>query len=253
MTVWQASEPAPAPLGMTKSGAGGARFGFARPLCGLLLVATAAAAPWALAAAQSTTPCGELRNAFGPFDYRTERGPNLAIVENAHFTASIDALTYSPFYDVGGHIDYTLRAFPNHHRALLTMTRLAERLATDKPRGANYTVSCYYDRAVRSAPDDTIARMLFARYLAKAGKKDEARFHLATAERMAGDNPFTHYNLGLVYLEMADYANALRQEHLARALGFSRDDLRDALVKAGKWVDPPATAASDAATGPVKP
>ena len=31
--------------------------------------------------------CGQLTTGFGPFDYRTERGEKLSMVEGAHFLA----------------------------------------------------------------------------------------------------------------------------------------------------------------------
>ena len=62
--------------------------------------------------------CGALQNAFGPFDYRTERGYNLDVVESYHFTPPVEALIRGSSGTIGGDLDYTLRAFPNHDRAL---------------------------------------------------------------------------------------------------------------------------------------
>jgi exosortase A-associated hydrolase 1 len=70
------------------------------------------------ALAQSTsTPCGSLANAFGPYDYRTDRGQPLNLVESAHFTTESGAVDSRYHRPIGVELDYTLRAFPNHHRA----------------------------------------------------------------------------------------------------------------------------------------
>ena len=187
--------------------------------------------------------CGELRNGFGPYDYRTDRD-KLPIVEGAHFTPEVEALIRGNAGYIGGDLDYTLRAFPNHHRALISMMRLAERAKSPQAPAAKYTVECYFDRAVRFKPDDTIARMLFATYLHKIGREAEANQQVDRAVAVAGDNAFTHHNAGLMYLDLKNYDKALREAHVAYGLGFPRATLRDALKAAGKWAEPPADPAS---------
>ena len=196
------------------------------------------------ARAQDAAPiCGTLLNAYGPFDYRKDR-PKLPIVELHHFNAAVESLVKGITGSIGGDIDYTLRAFPNHHRALIAMTRLSEKEKTSQPYGANYTIDCYYDRALRLAPDDNVARMLYARFLGKNKRMDEALLQLANADKLSGDNGFTHYNIGMVYTELGRYDLALQQAHRALELGFTRTELRQILEKAGKWRDPVATSAS---------
>jgi tetratricopeptide (TPR) repeat protein len=194
-------------------------------------------------AQQARNGCGELANAYGPYDYRTDRD-KLPIVEGAHFTPAVEALVRATTGYLGQDIDYTLRAFPNHHRALLSMMRLAERAKTPQAAKANYSVECYFDRALRFRPEDTTARMLFATYLNKNRRTPEAKQQVDLAVTQAGDNAFTHYNAGLMYLEMKDYDAALKQAHRAQSLGFIRPELRDGLKAAGKWVEPPADPAS---------
>jgi tetratricopeptide (TPR) repeat protein len=207
-----------------------------------------------LAHAQTESRCGDLRNAFGPYDYRKERGNQLYLVESAHFTPMVEGLIAGSTGRVGADIDYTLRAFPNHHRALLAMMRLGEKTKTDQPDAAHFPVECYFDRALRFAPDDTTARMLYATYLGKKGRLEEANKQLDDASQLAGENSFTHYNAGLVYFELKNYAGALREAQRAYALGFMRPELRDLLKGAGHWVEPVAAAASapasDAASAP---
>lgn len=71
--------------------------------------------------------------------------------------------------------------------------------------------------------------------------------HLEDAVRRGADNGFTQYNAGLVYLEMKEPERALQQAWRAMALGFERPELRQALVAAGKWREPPPDVAASAA------
>jgi tetratricopeptide (TPR) repeat protein len=210
----------------------------------------------AQAQAQSGNACGDLANAYGPHDYQTERGQPLRLVERGHFPASVEALAHGKHgknTPVGPDLEYTLRAFPNHHRALLAAQRFSERAKKDPPPGMRLPVECWFDRAVRFRPNDVIVRMLYSQYMASKGQREGALAHLEHAQRFAGDNPFTHYNLGLLYLEMKEFDRALAQAHRAIELGFERDDLKAKLVAAGRWSDtppstPPAGDAAPAAT-----
>lgn len=188
--------------------------------------------------------CGDLSNGYGPYDYRTERGETLGRVDRAHFPPITEALIRgkaerSP---PGPDIDYTLRAYPNHHRALAATIRFGAMTKRDPPPGMRYTVECWLLRATRFRPDDTVARGLYAKFLVERNRAAEAVAQLKIAEGHAGDNPFTHYNIGLLYLEAKDYAAALVQAHRALALGFPRTELKDGLAAAGKWQEPSAAA-----------
>ena len=192
----------------------------------------------AVACAQNGEPtCGRLKNHYGPFDYRTD-GKALEIVESVHFTPQVEALIRGSTGSVGGDIGYTLATSPNHHRALLAMTRLAEKQRNPRPAGASYTVDCYFDRAIRFKPDDNIVRMIFANYLIRNAREAEARAQLKVAEKRGADNGFTQYNIGLLYFDMKDYDSALSQAHKAVALGFEQPALKEKLQAAGKWSEP---------------
>lgn len=187
----------------------------------------------------ANSACGPLSNAFGPFDYRTERGNNLYLVESTHFLPKVESLirghtTTRP----GGDIDYTLRAFPNHHRALMAMAKLGELEKTPKPDGSRYSVECWFERAILFRPDDATSRMIYSSYLSKNQRLPEAISQLEQSTTIAKDNPFTHYNIGLLYFDTKNYDKALIQAHRAMALGFERTELRDLLEKAGQWKEP---------------
>lgn len=193
------------------------------------------------AAQQPPTPdvCGPLKfnNTYGPYDYRKDKD-KLPIVENAHFTPRVEALLRGESGQIGSELDYVLITFPNHHRALIAMVKWGERLKTSKPPGARYDIDCYFDRALRFAADDVVPRMLYARYLHAVKRTDEAVALLERTATIAGDNGFSHYNIGLFYMEMGQPDRALMQAHRAATLGFERPELRQQLERAGKWQDP---------------
>jgi tetratricopeptide (TPR) repeat protein len=207
------------------------------------------------ATAQQPNACGSLENAVGPFDYRKPHPSEKQLVEGAHFTPPVEGLLRGATARLpAGDIAYTLRAFPNHHRALIATIRLAQREKTDKPAQMPYSVDCWLDRATRFQPDDAVVRMIFASWLGPRGRRDEAMAQLSQAERVAGDSAFTHYNLGLSYLELGAFDKALAKAHLARALGMTRTDLADRLRASGQWHEPSAAVpAASAASGPTRP
>lgn len=188
----------------------------------------------------NSSGCGELRphGQFGPFDYRTAK-TELPIVENHHFTPAVEALIRGSTNTLpGSDLDYTLRAFPNHHKALISLVGYGEKMKSPQPSGLPYPVQCYFERALQFQPDDTIVRMLYARFLAKRQRTQEARQQLERAITTAGDNPFSHYNIGLIYFDFKDYDKALVQAHKAIALGFMQPTLREQLQTVGKWTAP---------------
>ncbi len=213
------------------------------------------------ALSQSVPGCGTLRSAlqYGPYDARTDLD-KLPIVLGAHFPVAVEALISGTSQKYpGGDIDYTLRAIPNYHRALIAMMKLGEKSNSDQPRDVRYSVDCWFLRAIAFRADDTAVRMIYSTYLNSKKRITEAKNQLQIATGFAKDNGFTHYNIGLHYLDLKDYEQALTQAHKATELGFIQTELKDQLVSAGKWreavisapeVASPPAATSDAATTP---
>jgi hypothetical protein len=207
--------------------------------CALALLCAVAGLP---AAAQTgAAACGDpFRNHFGPFDYRTAPAETRKLVEDFHFTPGIQSMTRpknTMMHDMAGDVSYTLGVFPNHPRALLVMSRLAERWKSDPPPGTQRSVECWFDRAVRFQPDDTVARSLYAQFLAKRNRVDDAVRQLQLASEAAKDNPLSHHNIGLVYLEIGRPDAARDQARRARELGFQGTQLIEQLRRAGRWAD----------------
>ena len=214
---------------------------------GLVVLSMAGFGTTGALAQSSVSGCGSLDNAYGPYDYRTDR-EKLPIVLGAHFTPEVEALVRGTTSTrPGGDIDYTLRAIPNDPRALIAMMRLGEKEKTPQPSGSRYSVECWFDRAVRFRPDDIIVRMVYSTYLNKQGRVADGNKQLAIAATYAKDDAFAHYNIGLHYFDLKNYGQALAEAHKAIALGFSQTALRDKLKSVGKWTEPTGTAAAPAA------
>jgi len=214
---------------------------------GLPLATGAAALLLALAA--HAQDCGTLTNPYGPYDYRTSRD-KLAVVEAFHFTPDVEYLRRGAQGSLGGDLDYTLRAAPNHHRALMAVTNLALRERKPQPSGAHFTVECYFERAEEFAPDDGTVRMIHGIYLSRMGKKGEALERFKEAESRAADSPTLHYNLGLAYFDMKQYDEALTHAQRAYALGVTLPGLRNKLKAAGQWREPAPSTADAAKDAP---
>lgn len=206
---------------------------------------TALASPLVVVQARTTfqpSPtglCGPLENAFGPFDYRTAPADARSMVERFHFTPKVEALRAGESGTIGGDLDYTLRAFPNHPRALLAMTRLSEQTRSPRVAGAKYPVECYFDRAIRFQPDDPQVRILYAHFLSRNQRAQEARRQLKAAESTDPADPQILYNLGLGYADIKDYDQALEYAHRAYAAGVTFPGLRERLIRANRWRDAP--------------
>ena len=185
----------------------------------------------------------------GPFDYRTDR-QLLSTVEFGHFQPGVERLIKPMFQYFGADLDYTLKAYPNHHRALMTMARLSIKEKTLNPKGANYSAECYFIRGMTFRPDDLIVRMIYASFLGMHQRNEDANKQLNFVLESAGDDPFTHYNVGMIYADMKDWPKALQQAHIALAGGFARPELKTRLQSAGQWREPAADGAAAAAAKP---
>jgi tetratricopeptide (TPR) repeat protein len=185
--------------------------------------------------------CGDLRNAYGPFDYRTrsEHVENFNLVEGAHFTAEVENGIRGVTGQLGGDLDYTLRAIPNHHRALAAMAKVGVRTKALQLPGAKYPVECYFERAGRFQPNDGGVKAEYGNYLYALGKTDKAFQMFKEAVELSPDNPTINYNVGLSYFQRKDYDNSLLYAKKAYALGFPLPGLKNKLAAVGKWNDKP--------------
>lgn len=197
-----------------------------------------------------------LRGELAPVsDYRSATAGAKLVVERRHFTARVETLmSGETAKNPGPDLHYTLNKMPNHHRALLSLVRLAEKLKTDKDPDMRYSFACYFERALNFRADDTLVRLIYATYLGKNSQLPAAMQQLALASQAAKDSGMTHYNIGLVYADLGQYDEALSSAHRAIELGIEKPELRERLEKQGKWREPtPAPAADAAASEPAPP
>lgn len=159
----------------------------------------------------------------------------LSVVEKFHFTKNVELLIRGETDKLGGDIGYTLEHFPNHHRALAAMAKLALRDKTQKPVGAKYTIDCYFQRAIRFKASDAKVKLLYASYLLSINNSDEALSQLNAAEELDPDNPTLHYNLGLLYFKKNDFVQSRRHAKIAYDQNFPLPGLKEKLISVGQW------------------
>jgi tetratricopeptide (TPR) repeat protein len=185
--------------------------------------------------------CGEVDTpgSYGPYDYTNpdDKATKLPVVEAHHFGPDVEKLIRGSTGLLGADLNYTLTAFPNHHRALAAMGKLSIKEKIPKPKGARYSVDCYFDRAIRFRPRDSAVRVIYSNHLLKMGKSNEALEQLKEAINLQPENPAINYNLGLLYIQKKDYEQAKMYAKKAYGLGFPLPGLKNKLVEAGKWDD----------------
>lgn len=206
---------------------------YRRPLGFLFLIAVLGVTQ---PAAADESNCGPLRNAFGPFDYRSATARQIQLVEDYHFTPEVEMLKHGKSgLTIGGDLDFTLRVIPNHHRALVAMMNLGFKVKKSPPPGAQWPVECYFDRAIRFRPEDASVRTIYGIYMFRQGKTADAITQFEMAAKLGDDSGNLHYNAGLAYFELGDYDNAVAHAKKAAELGFTLPGLREKLQKIGKW------------------
>jgi len=183
--------------------------------------------------------CGPLKmGQYGLFDYTDPviKRDRLPVVEFAHFTSNVENLISGNTGSIAGEINYVLKSFPNHYPALVAMSKLSLREKTTRPNGAQFTIECYFERAIRFKPGDAIVLMIYANYLQKlGGRSDDAVEQYHEAVRLQPENANINYNIGLMYLKKKDYELAIVHAKKAYELGFPLPGLRNKLMKTGKW------------------
>ena len=178
--------------------------------------------------------CGPLNAVQGDNRYISQK--QRILVEHAHFPIHVEHLIRGHSGHLASDISYTLNAFPNHYRALISAVRYAEKSKTDAPPQMWYPVECWFDRAIRFKADDHIVRMLYADFLIKRSRHEEAIRQLDAALFYADpQSPITPYNVGFLYFEMKRYDKALLYAQRAQAMGFANQELRQRLEAVGQW------------------
>lgn len=204
-------------------------------ICTIVLVTWTGSA-WA----QGVSACGDVwrtAGGYGPFDYTNpiHVAEHLGIVEKHHFTTDVETLAQGVKGVIWGDIGYTLRAFPNHHRALYAAVRLW--LSPDAPPlGPDVLpTDCYLQRAVTFKPRDGVVHMIYGIFLHRQEKLAEALEEYQRAVKLMPDSAEAHYNLGLLHADMLEYQDAKKHAERAYELGYPLPGLMEKLRSAGVW------------------
>ena len=164
------------------------------------------------------------------------RSEKLPVVEKFHFNGEVFRLESGiTAVDPTGDLDYTLRAFPNHHLALDAMARLHRERGAQKLPKATYSLPCYFDRARRMAPHDaTVLNIEGVHYFA-VGDLDAAETALKEGLTLSPQSPEIAYNLGLLYVRKGNYDGAMRYAQIAYDNGYPLPGLKKQLMDKGAW------------------
>ncbi|SFF95077.1 tetratricopeptide repeat protein [Neptunomonas qingdaonensis] len=195
-------------------------------------------APW-VGYTLSGAPCKGKDTTFGPFDYRyRDRVPEaISMVEGAHFNAKVENLKEGAKhkYNLYGDIDYTLRAFPNHARALYTVIRFRTLDGPYNKKQLLLQPECYLNRAIGFTPNDPTIYSLYGIYLHKLDKYDEALEKYLHAEELAPNDIQTKYNIGLLLCDMKKYNEAKKYAIDVYNKNYPFKGLKNRLISAGFW------------------
>lgn len=183
----------------------------------------------------------------GPWDYRNHQSlsEQLDLVERAHFTDRVRYLrggqnSATPL----GDLDYTIRAWPNHHQALYALVRFAtadsysqqwrQARNTTTRDGREYPPpECFLHRARAYAPEDHNVRILTGIFYHREGAYERARDAYQRAVELAPESAEAHYNFGLLLLDMERNEQAREHARKAYDLGYPLQGLKRRLAEAG--------------------
>jgi len=180
----------------------------------------------------------------GPWDYNdpdintpTSADPmgRLKRVENVHFHPQFEQLIGSPA-QLEADITYTLRAIPNHYRALLALSRLEQRTGGQLPgfkTDKSETAECYFTRALRFRPDDAKVLMAQGMHLHSRKRYKEALASYQRAEALGISSSQFWYNFGLLMFELKDYDKAAEFGERAYSAGWPLPGLANKLKSVG--------------------
>ena len=191
-------------------------------------------APW-VGNNLSNAPCLGKSQGYGPFDYllKSRYQRELILVEGSHFVPKVENLIGGNRGQLIQDLDYTLRAWPNHHRALNSISKYVL-LFPNKKKPVSL-VECYFQRAINFSPKDSTTKMLYGMYLHKRKHTKTALKYYEQAVELSPSNPIIRYNYGLLLVDLKKYPLAQKQAAKAYEANFPLYGLKNKLKKAGYW------------------
>lgn len=213
--------------------------------CGNALALGVGSAPWVGESFRGVVCNGSNPSNFGPWDY-TRNQNHLSVVHKAHFTSKVEQLrggenATGPTSD----IDYVLKVFPNHHRALNSAIRFHSR---NKRKGykayqdkgmTGYSlrspVECYLQRAINYSPNDAVSIMLYASLLYQEGNLELSLQNYKKARGLSPNSTNIEYNYALLLVDLQQYEEARSIAKKLYTAGFPLPGLKNKLIRADQW------------------
>lgn len=197
-------------------------------------------APWVGADFQGR-PCTGSPQGLAVYDY-IKRTPadstQLVLSEKAHFNSEVEGLIRG----VGGgniasDLDYVLMAWPNHHRALLSLSRYQLRVNSKLPgeNSLRTPPECYFQRALNFSPKDAVTMSLYGFFLRKTKHLEDASHLYEEAIKLTPNNSKTEYAYSLLLIDLKQYDKAYLYAKQAYQHGTPPEGLKNKLIKLGVW------------------
>ncbi|MEM9253835.1 MAG: tetratricopeptide repeat protein [Pseudomonadota bacterium] len=183
--------------------------------------------------------CSSSQPTSGPFDYlqRARHAGALRVVEENHFDQGVASLRKGLSTTPMGDIDFTLKAFPNHHGALNSAMTYSLRFPRFPKNSKGLPAECYFQRALAFSPNDDTARVMFGIYLHKKGKYNRAIKEYREAEKSRKNDLVLYYNMGLTLVKLERYNGAKNMATKVYDAGFPLPGLKKQLKALGYWED----------------
>jgi tetratricopeptide (TPR) repeat protein len=209
-------------------------------LCILSLNSFAETAPW-VGSNLKGSPCQGGGQGYGPYDYlkRNTLKNEINIVESAHFTPEVENLIRGNASGVNpeADIDYTLRAWPNHHRALLSIINFQLNINNkiSPYKSLKTSPECYLQRAINFSRKDAFSYSLYGHYLRKIGLLQEAKKMYSRAILISPNNVRISYSYSLLLIDLKEYDESLKYAKVAYNDKATPISLKNKLIRIGVW------------------
>lgn len=173
----------------------------------------------------------------GPFDYlqRHTMMGKLNMIETAHFPPEVEQGIAGKTGRMMDDLDFVLRSFPNHHRALNTSVQYSMRFKKWPADEHGVPAECYLQRAMNYNPRDGVPYRLYGYYMHKKGRFPEALEANLKALQLYPNDAMLHYNTALLLVKMKRYDEAMTMARTLYDAGLTLPGLKNKLVAAGKW------------------
>lgn len=194
------------------------------------------AAPW-VGKTLDGKKCAGGRPTSGPYDYLNmpANAGMLRVVEENHFNRNVETLVKGMSTTPMGDIDFTLLAFPNHHRALQSAMNFGIRHKRWPANSKGQPAECYLQRAMKFSPRDPVPFKLYGYYMHRKGRLETALKANQKAMSMQPADVMLQYNTALILVDLKRFDEAYALAKPLYEAGLTLPGLRNKLARAGVW------------------